>query len=357
MLRSRPGRHGGAGTSAGQRRLPRQQRRARARVHPNWTRATVAAIAIASASVMLPNDPGIAAQSKPTPSLKTLISQAKALSNQINTLSEQYDGLKIQLVQARAAAKTATQTADRDASELGLGQAQVGQLAAESYMSGSVDPTLQFISSRNPQAVVGRASIMLQLDQEKGTQVDALTTAENAARRARLTAEQQQAVVNRLVKKLQSKTNGIRARQNVLNGAMYSQAMATFSRTGQYPLIDVPGGNTVGEQALRWALTRRGYPYVWGAAGPKAFDCSGLVVWSYGMIGIHLDHFTGDLWNEGVHVSRSQLEPGDLLFFYDLDHVGIYIGGNEMVDAPDFGQDVMVQQIDWGAYNGAVRIV
>lgn len=351
MLRSRPGKHAGAGTSAG------QQRRERAGVRPNWTRATVAAVAIASASVILPNIPGIAAQNSPTPSLKTLISQAKALSNQINTLSEQYDGLKIQLAQARDAAKTATQTADRDASELGLGQAQVGQLAAESYMSGSVDPTLQFISSKNPQAVVGRASIMLQLDQEKGTQVNALTTAENAARRARVTAEQQQAVVNGLVKRIQSKTRAIQSKMHVLNGAMYSQAMTTFSRTGQYPLIDVPGGNTVGEQALRWALSRRGDPYVWGAAGPSAFDCSGLVVWSYGMIGIHLEHFTGDLWNEGVHVSRSQLEPGDLLFFYDLDHVGIYIGGNEMVDAPDFGQDVMVQEIDWGAYNGAVRIV
>jgi cell wall-associated NlpC family hydrolase len=74
-------------------------------------------------------------------------------------------------------------------------------------------------------------------------------------------------------------------------------------------------------------------------------------------VGIHLDHFTGDQWNEGVHVSRSQLQPGDLLFFYGIDHVGLYIGGNLMVDAPDFGQDVMVQQIDWGAFNGAVRVV
>jgi cell wall-associated NlpC family hydrolase len=324
---------------------------------PNWTRAAVVAVAVASVSVILPADPGIAAQRQSPPSLQDLISQAKTLSNEINALSEQYDGLKIQLTQARAAEQTATQTANRDASALGAGQTQVGQLAAESYMSGSVDPTLQFISSSDPQSVVGRASIMLQLDQEKGTQVSALSTAENAARRARLAAEQQQSVVTGLVKQIQSKTSTIQSKINVLNGAAYTQAMATFSRTGQYPLISIPGGNTVGEEALRWALTRRGYPYVWGAAGPYQFDCSGLVVWSYAQIGIHLEHYTGDLWNEGVHVSRSQLEPGDLLFFYDIDHVGIYIGGNEMVDAPDFGQDVMVQQIDWGAYNGAVRIV
>jgi len=153
------------------------------------------------------------------------------------------------------------------------------------------------------------------------------------------------------------KKKSIDAKIDVVNSAAMKQAMAIFTQTGQYPDITIPTANTVGAQALQAALTKRGDPYVWGAAGPSAFDCSGLVVWSYGQIGIHLEHFTGDLWNEGVHVSRSELEPGDLLFFYGLDHVGIYIGGNEMVDAPDFGQDVMVQQIDWGAYNGAVRIV
>jgi peptidoglycan DL-endopeptidase CwlO len=59
----------------------------------------------------------------------------------------------------------------------------------------------------------------------------------------------------------------------------------------------------------------------------------------------------------GEHVSRSQLEPGDLVFFFaDISHVGIYIGNGLMVDAPSFGQDVMVQPIDWGIYVGAVRI-
>jgi len=348
VLRSRPGKNTGAGTSAGGGHIGLRQ---------NWARGAVVAVAVAAATVILPSAAGIAAQSSSPQNLKTLISQAKKLSNQINTLSEQYDGLKIQLAQARAAEKTATQTADRDANQLGTGQAQVGQLAAESYMTGSVDPTLQFIASDNPQAVVGRASIMLQLDQEKGTQVSQLASAEDAARRAKVTAQQQQKVVTGLVKQIRSKTNAIQSKINVLNGAMYTQAMAQFSQTGQYPLINIPGGNTVGEEALREALTRRGDPYVWGAAGPDEFDCSGLVVWSYGQLGIHLEHYTGDLWNEGIHVSRSQLEPGDLLFFYDLDHVGIYIGGNEMVDAPDFGQDVMVQEIDWGAYNGAVRIV
>jgi cell wall-associated NlpC family hydrolase len=97
---------------------------------------------------------------------------------------------------------------------------------------------------------------------------------------------------------------------------------------------------------------------VWGAAGPRAFDCSGLVMWAYEQVGIHLDHFTGDQWQEGEHISRSQLQPGDLVFFFpDISHVGMYIGNGLMVDAPDFGQDVMVQRIYWSAFVGAVRII
>jgi cell wall-associated NlpC family hydrolase len=316
------------------------------------------AAALTAASVIVPSDLGSAAQRTPPPSLKSLVSQAKQLSSQINVLSEQYDGLRIQLSQARQQEQTAATTAARDAGLLGAGQAQIGRLAAESYMTGSVDPTLQFISSRSPQVVMDRAAILQQLDKQKGAQVSALTLAENTARRARQTAEQQARVVSALAGQMQAKTAAIQAKINKLNGAAFKQAMATFSQTGQFPLTAIPGGNTVGEQALRAALGKRGDPYVWGAAGPSAFDCSGLVMWAYAQVGIHLDHYTGLQWNEGQHISRSQLQPGDLVFFFsDLSHVGMYIGNGLMVDAPTFGQNVQVQPVFWNAFAGAVRIV
>jgi cell wall-associated NlpC family hydrolase len=139
---------------------------------------------------------------------------------------------------------------------------------------------------------------------------------------------------------------------------VFRKAMAVFNATGNYPDINIPTANTIGAQALRWALTRRGDPYVWGGAGPNDFDCSGLVMWAYAKVGISLPHFTGDQWQMGVHVGRNQLEPGDLVFFYpDIGHVGLYIGNGLMVDAPDFGEDVQVQPVMWNVYVGAVRIV
>jgi cell wall-associated NlpC family hydrolase len=143
---------------------------------------------------------------------------------------------------------------------------------------------------------------------------------------------------------------------DILQSSEMSAAVAVFDKTGSYPNYPLPSGNTVGEIALRAALTRQGDPYVWAAAGPSEFDCSGLVVWAFAQEGISLPHYTGDLWNLGVHVSESDLEPGDLVFFFGLDHVGIYIGDGLMVDAPTQGQNVQVQPINQDPYDGAVRI-
>jgi len=304
--------------------------------------------------------PAVAASADPAPtpaSLKALLAKAAKLSNQIASLSEQYDGLKIQLTEAKAEARIARQTAARDARQLSAGRVAVGQIAAQGYMTGSFDPALQLLQSSDPQSFINRASIMLQLQQENGDKVTGLVAAEAAAERARLTAQQQARKARLLAAQMNTKVQAIQRKENILNGAAFARAMAVFRQTGQYPNFKIPG-NSVGVQALRWALTKRGDPYVWGGAGPNVFDCSGLVMWAYAQIGISLPHFTGAQWNSGVHISRSQLQPGDLVFFFaDISHVGMYIGNGLMVDASTFGQPVHVQPIFWSAYVGAVRIV
>ena len=309
------------------------------------------------ASFALPAVAATAAPATAPDSLKALLAKATKLSNQIVSLSEQYDGLKIQLTEAKAEARIARQAAARDARQLSAGQVAVGQIAAQGYMRGSFDPALQLLQSSDPQSFINRASIMIQLQQENGDKVSVVAAAEAAAERARLTAEQQARRAAVLAAEMGKKVQAIQRRENVLNGAAFAQAMAIFKKTGTYPNIKVPG-NSIGVQALRWALTKRGDPYVWGGAGPSVFDCSGLVMWAYAQVGISLPHFTGNQWNSGVHVSRSQLQPGDLVFFFpDISHVGLYVGNGLMLDAPTFGQPVQIQPIFWNAYVGAVRIV
>lgn len=323
-----------------------------------WGRVAVLASAATMASMVLPAGIGNAASTTGTPSsLQATVAKANQLSNEIDALGQQYDALRIQLTEARQEVQVARQTAQRDQKALGAGQAAVGQIAAEGFMQGGLSPTISMLQTSNPQQFLDRASIILQLTHEQSGTMDLLTEAEDAANRARATATQAAARAATLSAAMNKKVAQIQAKENVLNSSAFSQALAVFQKTGSYPNIHITG-DSVGQQALRWALKELGVEYTWGGASPQTgFDCSGLVMWAYEQIGIQLMHFTGNQWNEGEHISKSQIEPGDLLFFFNLDHVGLYLGNNLFVDAPTQGQVVQIQPIPWGSFDGAVRIL
>jgi peptidoglycan DL-endopeptidase CwlO len=338
--------------------VPSGPRIAHGRLGRAWGRVATVIGAAALFSLVLPGGIGGAAPAQPMPSLKDLVAQARALSNQINSLNEQYDGLRIQLAQAQTEAKVANGTYVRDLSQLGAGKLAVGQLAAQSYMNGGLGTPLELLTTSSAQTLISRAAFMQELQQQNGDQVSQIAEGVAAAQRARASAEQQTRRAKQLAAEMAVKRRQAQSKIALLNSSVFKKAMAVFNQTGNYPNISIPTANTIGAQALRWALRVRGDPYVWGAAGPSSFDCSGLVLWAYAKVGISLPHFTGDQWNMGVHVGRNQLQPGDLVFFYpDIGHVGLYIGNGLMVDAPDFGEVVQVQPVMWSVYVGAVRIV
>jgi len=111
-------------------------------------------------------------------------------------------------------------------------------------------------------------------------------------------------------------------------------------------------------EAATIALRYLGVPYLWGGATPAGFDCSGLVMYVYNQLGIALPHFAAAQYGAGLPVPRDALQPGDLVFFDSLNHVGIYIGGGQVVHAPSTGDVVKISNLsDWGAsYVGARRI-
>ena len=320
-------------------------------------RAIVLAGAAALCAAFVPGGSAVAAQTTRTgnPSLKAVLAEANALSEQIDKLGQQYDALKIQLSQAKATAAIARQDAARDQQALGTERNSLGAIAVENYMTGGINPTLQLFTAASPQSLLSRASIMSQIQQENGDKVGLVAAADTAATRALAAAAQEQQQARSLAAAMAAKQAVIQKKENFFNGQAFKKAQAIFQQTGNYPITasQIPG-DSYEVQALRWALTRAQMdcPYVWGAAGPCQFDCSGLVMWAYQHVGISLLHFTGDQWNEIVHVPRSELKPGYLMFFYNLDHVALYLGNNLMVDAPTFGQDVQVQAVPWASYDG-----
>jgi len=115
---------------------------------------------------------------------------------------------------------------------------------------------------------------------------------------------------------------------------------------------------TLAERAVKLAQTQLGVPYVYGGASPGGFDCSGLVTWVYGRLGIPLPHNAAALYSSGRPVSVSHLRPGDLIFFHGLGHVGIYIGHGQMIHAPQTGERVEIEALGerTGGVEGARRI-
>jgi cell wall-associated NlpC family hydrolase len=125
------------------------------------------------------------------------------------------------------------------------------------------------------------------------------------------------------------------------------------------PIAPLPSSTAGGHaEAATIAMQYLGVPYVWGGSTPGGFDCSGLVMYVYGQLGISLPHFAAAQYGFGTPVSRDELQPGDLVFFDGLNHVGIYIGGGEMVHAPHTGDVVKISPLtDFGdGYVGARRL-
>ena len=139
------------------------------------------------------------------------------------------------------------------------------------------------------------------------------------------------------------------------------------SAAGTGPPTNADGGSmTVAEldTALRAAESRRGLPYVWGGAGPSAFDCSGLVQWAFAQAGVRMPRVAVDQARAGPAVPVGELEPGDLLFYHTdptdpgyISHVAIYLGNGWMIQAPEPGLDVEIVPASFGSeFAGAIRV-
>jgi cell wall-associated NlpC family hydrolase len=191
---------------------------------------------------------------------------------------------------------------------------------------------------------------------------------EKAAQRQRI--ESQLASRRQLLSSIKSEITRIRAAEAVQQRQLEAAARSRLPVEGSVSINGVgvaagtPEGSTVAPPNVHGgvvgiAMRYLGVRYVWGGASPSGFDCSGLVMYVFAQMGISLPHSTYALWNVGVAVSRDQLQPGDLVFFSGLGHMGIYIGGNQFIHAPHTGDVVKISSLTGyyaSAYYGARRV-
>jgi peptidoglycan DL-endopeptidase CwlO len=335
-------------------------------------RGALAAGAIIAAVGMTPI-PATAAPPASTPSTNDSMSQYQSLSKQADALNEQINNAKVALQKQQgvaahanadvAAAKKAAATAQQQ--EAGS-RAQVDQLADASYEGARFNNLSALLTGTSTQDFLNRASDLQELASANYAVISVFETAITADKAAEARAEtdsktaqaavaQQNTLLSQLNTTHQQLSTQMAQVQTALNNLSSSQRHTLDTDTGPTGTFIPPSG--IAGAAMEVALQQRGDEYVYGADGPSTFDCSGLVVYSYAQAGMPgLPHSSGALSEMGTAVPRSELQPGDLVFFgHPVSHVGIYVGNGEMVDAPSSGQVVKVQPL-FSDYEGARRI-
>jgi len=332
-------------------------------------RLSIAVLLVTSATV------GAARLSSAAPSREE-VERAKArlesLNQELSLMVEQYNQaqLRLQEVQARLAdvraeAQTAQATADRATSRLNSNAARayqgVGSQIALLFDSASMadfSDRLEFIGS------MAQADSDLALEAELARQDARWTAAELAA-----TAEERKGIVDDLAAK-QDQIEGRVAEARDLfetldrqyHDALEAQATAEAaddgsSGVGTSPIPPPPAPNPNVATVLQAAYSVIGTPYQYGGTSPETgFDCSGFTMWAWAHAGVYLPHSSASQYASLPHVAQSDLQAGDLLFFYSpISHVGMYVGGGQMIHSPQTGSVVSVVSVYWDSFVGAAR--
>jgi cell wall-associated NlpC family hydrolase len=336
---------------------------------------TSAANAAPSAKVLAARSAArTAAKSKAKPTVSSVEKELSALAIKNTELVEQYDEAQI-TVSTRQKAAAKAQAAERAAQvELNQASVELSRSALAEYEGGSFSAAGALLSSNGGTNYLDQLETMQMISAHSAEVVSSYTTAQQAANVAKQNAEAllasatktrdsvlaQRAAVRAQVAKYSSLLATLTAaQQTAYQNRVEPTATAAQRAAVQVTLPDIT--STQIREAITFALAQVGKPYVFGAAGPDSYDCSGLTMAAYAAAGISLPHSAAEQYNYGHHVSYSDLQPGDLMFFYrpQIGHVTMYIGDGLMISAPETGEDVKVMPAGTfgGNFVGATRLI
>ncbi|MFC7844673.1 NlpC/P60 family protein [Streptomyces sp. NPDC057382] len=334
---------------------------------------TAATIALASAATATGFDGTGHADPQPAPG--QVRAEVAELYRQAEAATEKYNGAKEKADAARQRLKALQDRAARSQERLDEARQALGATAAAQYRSGGLDPAMQLVLSDDPDRYLENAEFVERAGDRQGAAVRRVRSRlreieqlRGAARVELTSLRARQAELQRHRRTVTGKLGSARQLLSRLTPQERSRMSGSSDRAtrsaGARATLAAPGSATArapgprAAAAVSYAYAKLGSPYVWGATGPNAFDCSGLVQAAYRSAGVSLPRTTYAQIAAGRRVSRSELLPGDLVFFYaGISHVGIYVGNGRMIHAPNPSAPVRVAPLDEMPFAGATRVV
>jgi cell wall-associated NlpC family hydrolase len=353
-------------------------RKPRQRSLSGHTARTAATIALAGAATATGFDGTSHAEPQLTPA--QVKAKVDKLYQEAEVATEKYDGAKEKADAAEKQLNTLRDEAARKTEKLNSARDDLGYVAAAQYRGGGIDPAVQLMLSDDPEQYLDGAEFADRVGHRQTAavalvrqQLREIEQLRGAAHVELTSLKSRQAELGRQKKTINGKLDQARRLLSALPPQQRAQVEQTAGTSGRASRsatttrdgLHAPGSsaattdapNSRAAAAVSYAYQKLGSPYVWGATGPNAFDCSGLVQAAYNSAGVSLPRTTYAQINAGQRVSRDELRPGDLVFFYSgISHVGIYVGDGQMIHAPNPTAPVRLAPIDQMPFAGATRV-
>ena len=338
---------------------------ARRTPHRRWPHR--AARSVLLAAILLPltvlSTGSLTAQASPTSSAR-LEDQLDRLNRESDQLVEQYLQGKLALNRIRKSLRALETQAAGAEGDLRMLQSRLGARASAAYVQGAGSAVAAVLGSDDPAAAIARVQVLDLLATRDsdlmgeikvaGQAYDERTRQVSAAERAQATEVARLDAKKAEIERAVARTRTLLRELEAKNDASRTQVPSPPA-PAQAAAPPPPAGGGGAAAAVRFALAQVGKPYQWGAAGPNAYDCSGLTMVAWSKAGISLPHSSAAQINVGRRVSASELRPGDLIFRYSpISHVSMYIGNGKQVSATRTGDYVRVQSL-YGSIVGYSR--
>lgn len=299
------------------------------------------------------------------PTIASVTVQLTDLARQNEALTEKFNAATIDLAAKQKTAKAAQAAAATAQAAFKNALKQYGSTIVEQYQNGQLSRAGALLTSTSTQNYLDTVSDLATVSANNNAVVDKLsatklkaTDAQTASAKAVTTATGVRDALAAQQKTIETQT----AKYKTLLTSLTPVQQVAYTSRDTVPAASAPtslsvhAGSAAAQIAIDFALAQQGKPYVYATSGPNSYDCSGLTAAAWAAAGVKLPHQSSAQYGYGTHVSLSEMQPGDLVFFYSpISHVAIYLGNGMIVHAPTSGDVVKVSPMFGGAV-GATRL-